>query len=141
MRYFYLAPENELSTIFTRGINADEKGEIKIIVLKEGFLMDKFIFDVYAHEVLGLETYCLFQVLYNGIGGILSDSDEEHIFSDCFKKLRQDVIDIEFIAPYRSKTSYEGMGYEEGVFPVESKEKFTPDYKQKIRDYLSALAD
>lgn len=141
MRYFYLAPENELSTIFTKGIKADENGEIKIIVLKDDFLMDKFIFDVYANEVLGLEAYCLFQILLSGVGDELSDSDEEHIFSSCFKTLKQEVIERQFIAPYKSDTSYEGMGYEEGVFPVENKEKFTPDYKQKILEYLTALDD
>ena len=141
MRYFYLAPEDELSTIFTRGIKAEKNGEIKIIVLKDDFLMDKFIFDVYAYEVLKLESYCLFQILFSGIGGELSDSTGEHTFSDCFKMLKQETIERQFIAPYKSEISYEGMGYEEGVFPVENKEKFTPDYKQKILEYLTALGD
>ena len=139
MRYFYLAPENELSEIFTGGITADENGLIKLILLKDDFLMDKFIFDVYAHEVLGLDEYCLFQVLYSGITGDISDSESTHLFSDCFKFLNQESVDRQFIAPYKSETSYGGMGFEEGVFPVENKEKFTPDYKQKIREYLDAL--
>jgi len=141
MRYFYLAPENELSTVFTGGIKADVNGEIKVIVLKDDFLMDKFIFDAYAYEVLGLEAYCLFQVLLSGISGEFSDSDVEHPFSSCFKVLKQETVERQFIAPYNSETSYEGMGYEEGVFPVENKEKFTPEYKQKILEYLSALDD
>lgn len=141
MRYFYLAPEDELSTIFTGGIKADKNGEIKVIVLKDDFLMDKFIFDSYAYEVLGFEAYCLFQVLFSGINGELSDSDVEHPFTSCFKVLKQETIERQFIAPYKSDTSYEGMGYEEGVFPVENKDKFTPEFKQKIREYLTALDD
>lgn len=141
MRYFYLAPENELNEIFTGGIKAGEGGVIKLIALKDDFLMDKFIFDVYAYEVLGLEEYCLFQVLYSGISGEISGSGTAHLFSDCFKVLSQESIDRQFIAPYKSETSYGGMGFEEGVFPVETKEKFTPNYKQKIREYLDALDD
>lgn len=141
MRYFYLAPEEEQSSIFTGGITADHRGEIKIIQLKDDFLMDKFIFDMYAFEVLGLDIYCLFQVLYNGISGEITDSDIDHMFSKSFKILKQEKIDRLFIAPYKSDTRYEGMGLEEGMFPVENKDKFTPQYKQKILEYLKALDD
>lgn len=139
VRYFYLAPEEELSSIFSDGITADENGEIKIILLKDDFLMDKFIFDLYAYEVLDMEIYCLFQVLYSGIAGEIMDSDIDHMFAKSFKILKQEKIDRQFIAPYKSETGYEGMGLEEGVFPVENKDKFTPQYKQKILEYLKAL--
>lgn len=139
MRYFYLAPEEALNSIYTNGIKADDKGEIRIITLKDDFLMDKFIFDVYAYEVLNLEVYCLFQVLIIGIRGDLLDGDIDHTFSDAFKILKQETIEKKYIAPYRSESKYEGMGLEEGVFPVESKEKFTPAFKQKILEYMNAL--
>jgi hypothetical protein len=139
MRYFYLAPEEALNSIYSEGIKADEKGEIRIISLKDDFLMDKFIFDVYAYEVLNLDVYCLFQVLDIGIGGELSDSDIDHIFSDTFKILKQETIEKKYIAPYSSEAKYEGMGLEEGVLPVENKDKFTAEYKQKIQEYLHAL--
>jgi hypothetical protein len=139
VRYFYLAPDEELSSIFSSGITANDKGEINIILLKDDFLMDKFIFDVYAYDVLGLDIYCLFQVLYSGINGEITDSDIDHMFSRSFKILKQEKIERLFIAPYKSDTGYEGMGLEEGVFPVENKDKFTPQYKQKILEYLLAL--
>lgn len=139
MRYFYLAPEEALNSIYSDGIKADENGEIRIITLKDDFLMDKFVFDVYAYEVLNLDVYCLFQVLDIGIRGKISGGGIDHIFSDTFKILEQDTIEKKYIAPYSSEAKYEGMGLEVGVFPVENKEKFTPEYKQKILEYLNAL--
>ncbi len=139
MRYFYLAPDEALNSIYTNGIKADEKGEIRIIALKDDFLMDKFVFDVYAYEILNLDVYCLFQILDDGIRGELSDGDINHIFSDTFKILKQETIEKRYIAPHGSESKYEGMGLEEGVFPVENKEKFTPEFKQKILEYLNAL--
>lgn len=139
MRYFYLAPEEALNSIYSDGIKADENGEIRIITLKDDFLMDKFIFDVYAYEILELDIYCLFQILDEGIRGELSDGDINHIFSDTFKILKQETIEKKYIAPYGSEAKYEGMGLEEGVLPVENKDKFTAEYKQKILEYLNAL--
>ncbi len=139
MRYFHLAPEKDLTSIYNNGITADNKGEIKIIALREDFLMDKFIFDIYAYEVLGLDIYCLFQILSDGINSEILDSQINHLFSDYFKILKQNTIKKRYITPYQSDIKYEGMGLVEGVFPVESQEKFTPDNKQKILEYLKAL--
>ena len=139
MRYFHLAPEKDLSSIYNDGITADNKGEIKIITLREDFLADKFIFDIYAYEILGLDIYCLFQISSDGINSEILDGRIDHLFSDYFKILKQDTIEKRYITPYQSDIKYEGMGLMEGVFPVESQEKFTPDYKQKILEYLKAL--
>lgn len=139
MRYFYLASEDQLSSIYTNGIKADKNGEIKIIALQEDFLMDKYIFDVYAYEVLGLDIYCLFHILPLGFKGKILDSHINHVFASVFKILKQEAIERKYIAPYQSLTNYEGMGLVEGVFPVENKDKFTPQYKQKILEYLIAL--
>ncbi|HLP60678.1 MAG TPA: hypothetical protein VK186_17680 [Candidatus Deferrimicrobium sp.] len=139
MRYFYVASEDRLSSIYTSGIKADKDKEIKIIALQEDFLMDKYIFDVYAYEVLGLDVYCLFHILPLGFQGEILDSNINHIFARVFKKLIQETIERKYIAPYRSLINYEGMGLVEGVFPVENKDKFTPAYKQKILEYLIAL--
>jgi hypothetical protein len=139
MRYFYLAPEDQLSSIYTTGIKADQHGEIRIITLREDFLMDKYIFDVYAYDVLGLDIYCLFHILPEGCEGEIVDSNINHIFASVFKILKQESIERKYIAPYQSLTSYEGMGLVEGVFPVENKEKFTLLYQQKILEYLKAI--
>jgi len=139
MRYFYLASEDQLSSIYTNGIKADKHGEIEIIALQEDFLMDKYIFDVYAYEVLGLDIYCLFHILPLGFQGEILDSKIDHIFAGSFKILKQETIERKYIAAYQSLTSYEGMGLVEGVYPVENKDKFTPEYQQKILEYLNAL--
>jgi hypothetical protein len=139
MRYFYLASEDQLSSIYTNGIKADEHGEIPIIALNEDFLMDKYIFDVYAYEILRLDIYCLFHILPLGFQGEILDTNIDHIFAGAFKILKQESIERKYIAPYQSLTSYEGMGLVEGVFPVENKDKFTPEYQQKILEYLNAL--
>ncbi|MCU0288907.1 MAG: hypothetical protein MUF15_21245 [Acidobacteria bacterium] len=139
MRYFYLAPEDQLSSIYTTGIKADKDKEIKIIALQEDFLMDKYIFDIYAYEILGIDVYCLFHVLNLGFQSEILDGNIKHIFAPVFKRLKQDKIERKFIAPYKSLTNYEGMGLVEGVFPVENKDKFTDEYKQKILEYLLAL--
>ncbi len=139
MRYFYLAAEKDLNSIYNNGITADNKGEIKIIVLKDDFLMDKTIFDMYAYEVLGLDIYCLFQILESGIRSEILDSNINHLFSDSFKVIKQETIEEKYIAPYESDVNYEGMGLVEGVLPVENPTKFTPSFKQKILEYLKAL--
>ncbi len=139
MRYFYLASEDQLSSIYTTGIKADKNGYIRIIALQEDFLMDKYIFDVYAYEILGLEIYCLFHILPLGFQGEILDSNIDHIFAGAFKILKQETIERKYIAAYQSLTNYEGMGLVEGVFPVENKDKFNPEYQQKILEYLNAL--
>lgn len=139
MRYYYLAPEGKSNTTFTNGIEADGKGLIPLILLKDDFLMDKFIFDMYAYEVLELDVYCLFQVLETGIENQLTDSSINHMFAGSFKLLEQDRIDKKHILPYQSAANYEGMGLEPGIIPVENKEKFTPEFKRKILEYLTAL--
>ncbi|MCP4215164.1 MAG: hypothetical protein GY765_10925 [bacterium] len=139
MRYFYSALEKDLSSIYHNGIKADQNGDIKIIILKEGFLMDKFLFDVYADEVLNVDIYCLFIISEKGIRSELIDRPIDHIFSGAFKILKQDHIETEYLSPYISDVNYEGMGLEPGVLPVENRDKFTPDFKQKILEYLKAL--
>ncbi len=139
MRYFYLAPETELKTIFTNGIKPNEKGEINVIVLRDDFVIDKFMFDLLAHEIHGLNVYCLFTVLLSGIDCEVEPTSIRHIFSGCMKVLRQKSVDPKYLAPYKYDANFESMGYEAGVFPVENKDKFTSDYKKKIFEYISAL--
>lgn len=139
MRYYYLAPENQLRTIYSRGVSASADGYIRIIVLEDSFLMDKYLFDVIAWEIMNLDVYCLFQISEQGIEGRLEPEVSSHLFAPVLFKLIQGCIDSKFVSPYPSNTSYEGMGLETGVFPIENKDKFTDEFKQKILDYLKAL--
>jgi len=140
MKFYHVAPEKEVSDIFNRGIYPNEKGEITIIVLNDNFLMNKYIFDLYAWEVLGVDIYCAFEIQQHGIEGVLSDSGIDSIFSASYKVTKQKSIDRKYLKPFKSVESYEGMGLISGVFPVENKDKFTPTYKQKVLDYLSEVA-
>ena len=139
MRYYYAAPEGEINKIYQEGIHAGPTGTIPIITLTEDFLMKKFIFDVYAHEVMKTDLYCLFEVDEEGINSTLLDAGVNHMFSMVFKICRQKHIDRPFIKPFEADTSYEGMGLEVGVMPVENTDKFTPHYKQKVLEYLKEL--
>jgi len=58
MKFYHVAPEKEAVDIINKGIYPNDKGEITIIVLKDNFLMNKYIFDVYAWEVLKVDIYC-----------------------------------------------------------------------------------
>jgi len=139
MKFYHIAPEDQLSSIYNQGILADSKGEITIIVLKEDFLLKKFIFDVYAHEELGLEVYCLFEIKEQGIEGPLYSVEINSIFSDSFKISKQEKIEREFIVPFKSDENYEGMGLIDGMYPVENKDKFTDEYKRKVLEYLKEV--
>lgn len=139
MRYFYMAPESELRTLYSKGIFAAPNGEIPIIVLPNDFIMDKLLFDLIAWEVKKIDVYCLFQVLQEGMHGEITDGPPGHPFAGTMKILKQKFVQSDFLAPFATDVSYEGMGLEVGVFPVENKEKFTPEFKQKILEYLEAL--
>lgn len=141
MKFYHVAPETQVEKIYGSGIQANEKGEIPIIALKDDFLLNKFIFDLYAHEILGVDVYCLFEIIQEGLEGALSDSDIDNIFSDCFKVSGQQSIDRNHLRPFKTDESYAGMGLIEGVFPVENKDKFTDNYKQKVLEYLKEVAE
>jgi hypothetical protein len=139
MKFYHVAKEKELSNIFSKGIPSDEKGEIILIVLKDDFMMKKFILDVYAHEELRLDTYCAFEVLEQGVEGPLFNSGINSIFADSFKVSRQQRIDSKYLKLFKSGESYGGMGLMEGMFPVEHKDKFTDEYKKKVLEYLKQV--
>ena len=139
MKFYHIAPESQLNAIYNKGILADDKGEIPIIVLKDDFLLRKFIFDIYAHEVLGLEVYCLFEIKEQCVEGPLYDANINSIFAGSFKVSKQARIERACIEPYKSGESYEGMGLIEGMFPVENKDKFTDEYKRKVLEYLKEV--
>ena len=139
MKYYHVAPEKELSTIFSKGIQANSKGEIVIIFLKDEFVMKKFVFDVYAHEELQMDTYCAFEISEVGIEGPLFDSGINSIFSDSFRVSKQPKIESKYLKLFKSGENYEGMGLIDGVFPVEHKDKFTDIYKRKVLYYLKQV--
>jgi hypothetical protein len=139
MKYYHIAPEKELSNIFSKGLSANRKGEIIILVLKDDFMLKKFLFDVYAHEELGVETYCAFEISEHAIEGPLFDTGINSIFSDSYRASKQRNIDRKNIKLYKSEESYEGMGLFEGVFPVENKDKFTEVYKRRVLEYLKQV--
>jgi hypothetical protein len=139
MKYYHIAPEKELSNIFSKGLSANEKGDIIIIALQDDFMLKKFVFDVYAHEVLGVDTYCAFEILARAIEGPLFDTGINSIFSDSFRASKQQKIDRKQLKLYEAGESYEGMGLFEGVFPVEHKDKFTDVYKRKVLEYLQQV--
>ena len=140
MQFYHVAPEKVVSDIFNQGIYSNEKGEITVIVLNDNFLMGKYIFDVYAWEILGVDIYCAFEIRQQAIEGPLFDSGIANIFSVVYKVVKQKNIDRKYLIPFKSGESYEGMGLINGVFPVENKDKFTPAYKQKVRDYLNEVS-
>ncbi len=139
MKYYYAAPETEANNIYNKGITANTRAEIPIIALKDDFLLKKFIFDLYAHEVLGVDIYCLFEIQAEGVNGPLFDTSIKNIFSETFKVVKQPRIDRQYIIPFETEENYEGMGLIEGVFPVENKDKFTDEYKRKVLEYLKEL--
>jgi hypothetical protein len=138
MKYYYVAPVNESNRVAEEGIRADGKGVIRIIVLKDSFIMDKFVLDVYANEIMGLEEYSYFEILFNGISGQLIDSISDNLFAEFFQILIQPLIKPEFLK--RPTTDrYEGMGLDVGIHLVENKEKFDDDYKKKILSYYHEI--
>lgn len=139
MKFYYIAPEEKLNSLFQDGIQADEKGNIVLIVLKEDFLMKKFVFDVYAYEVLKLDVYCLFEVAGDAVEGPLFDTGIDNLFANCFKESKQQHIPAANLSPFKTDENYQGMGLEAGVFPVENKDKFTGTYKQKVLEYLKEV--
>jgi hypothetical protein len=141
MKFYHVAPEAQVEKIYGSGIQANEKGEIPIIALKDDFLLKKFIFDLYAHEVLRLDVYCLFEITQEGVEGSLFEADINNIFSDSFKISKQPHIERKYLKPFKTDESYEGMGLIEGVFPVENKDKFTDKYKRKVLEYLKEIAE
>jgi hypothetical protein len=140
MKFYHVAPEAQVEKIYRNGIQANEKGEIPIITLKEDFLLKKFIFDLYAHEVLRVDIYCIFEITQEGFAGPLFESNINSMFSDSFKISKQPHIERKSIIPFKTDESYAGMGLIEGVFPVENKDKFTDKYKQKVLEYLKEVA-
>ena len=139
MKFYHVAPEAQVEKIYGSGIQANEKGEIPIIALKDDFLLKKFIFDLYAHEVLKVDIYCIFEVIAEGFTGPLIESDISSIFSDSFKISQQPYIERKYLIPFKTDESYEGMGLIEGVYPVENKDKFTEKYKRKVLEYLKEV--
>jgi len=139
MKFYYLAPEAMQSAIFSKGIQAAADNQITLMVLKDDFIMTKFLFDVYAYEELGVDTYCAFEISPEGMQGPLSESDSKSIFSQALKKTNQTFIDKKYLKPYITDENYQGMGLVAGVLPIENKEKFTEEYKQKVLDYLKEL--
>jgi hypothetical protein len=100
--------------------------------------MDKFVLDVYANEIMGLEEYSYFEILFNGISGQLIDSISDNLFAEFFQILIQPLIKPEFLK--RPTTDrYEGMGLDVGIHLVENKEKFDDDYKKKILSYYHEI--
>ncbi|MGD2088084.1 MAG: hypothetical protein PVH61_18030 [Candidatus Aminicenantes bacterium] len=141
MKFYHVAPEAQVEKIYRSGIQANERGEIPVIALKDDFLLKKFIFDVYAHEVLKVDIYCIFQVIPEGFAGPLSESNINSIFSDSFKICQQAHIERKDLIPFKTDDSYQGMGLIEGVYPVENKDKFTDAYKRKVLEYLKEVVE
>jgi hypothetical protein len=141
MRFYHPAPEKELNKIYNDGIQANDRGEIPLIVLKEDFMLKKYIFDLYAYEIMGVDVYCLFEIKAQGIEGTLSNATIDNTFAGSFKVLHQANIARKFITPFQTEESYQGMGLIEGMFPVENKDKFTVEYKQKVLEYLNQVSE
>lgn len=141
MKFYHVAPDAQVEKIYGSGIQANEKGEIPVIALKDDFLLKKFIFDLYAHEVLKVDFYCIFEITTEGFEGSLFESDIKSMFSDSFKIAKQPHIEWKDLIPFKTDDSYEGMGLIEGVYPVENKDKFTEEYKRKVLEYLNEVAE
>ena len=138
MKYFYAAPVHEGNTISEEGIKSDDRGVIELIALKEGFLMQKFVFDVYSSEVIGSDEYSLFEISPEGIVGQITKTDKENFLADFFIVVMQPFIETVHLKRLTTDR-YEGMGLDIGIHLVENKEKFTDDYKQKILGSYQAL--
>lgn len=141
MKYYYVAPESEIEMLFTSGITAKGKPEITIIALNDNFLMTKYILDVYAYEVLGVDVYCAFEIMKEGVDTALFNSPIKNTFSEVFKVIYQGHIKKQFLRTIKTDHSYEGMGFIEGVFPVENRDRFTDEYKNKILEYIRELGE
>jgi hypothetical protein len=141
MKFFYVAPDTEVDAIYSSGVSARGRPEIPIIALSETFLMTKYIFDVYAHEVLNVDIYCAFEVLEEGLETAPVDSPVNHFFKDVFKMINQQHIERKFLKPFKSDQTYEGMGLIDGVFPVENRDKFTNHYKKKVLEYIKGVKE
>jgi hypothetical protein len=141
MKFYYVAADTEVNTIFSDGVAAKDGREIPIIALHDSFLMSKFVFDVYAHEILNVDVYCAFEIDKDGFESALFNSSISHIFSPVFKVIYQENIPRKFLKPFQTDQSFEGMGLIEGVLPVENREKFTDQYKQKIKEYIDELGE
>jgi len=139
MKFYHVSEESEVQNIYSKGIPANADNEIVLMVLSDSFLMKKFLFDVYAHEVLKADTYCAFEIDPAGVTGPLSETGINSIFADYFKICKMPLIERRYVKPFKSEESYEGMGLMEGVFPVENKDKFTDSYKRKVLDYLKEV--
>lgn len=139
MKYYHVAAENEVDKIYNNGIYANKKNEIILVVLKDDFLLKKFILDVYAHEELGVDTYCAFEISPTGVEGPLFETNIKSIFSGSYKASKQPHIESKYIKPFKGEETYEGMGLINGVFPVENKEKFTDEYKHQVLMYLQEV--
>ncbi|MCP5051209.1 MAG: hypothetical protein GY940_28850, partial [bacterium] len=74
MKYFYVAPDTEVDAIYSNGVSSHGKREITVIALGETFLMTKYLFDVYAHDVLGVDIYCAFEISKDGLQTALFDN-------------------------------------------------------------------
>jgi hypothetical protein len=90
---------------------------------------------------LKVDIYCIFEITPEGFSGPLVQSNIDSIFSDSFKIVKQPQIQRPDLIPFKTDDSYEGMGLIEGVYPVENKDKFTEEYKQKVLEYLKEVAD
>jgi hypothetical protein len=141
MKYYYVAPDRDVDGIYSSGVDMKGNPKIPIIALHESFLMTKYIMDVYAHDVLEVDVYCAFEVSHQGIQTPLFESQIQHIFKDVFKVVLQESIERKYLKPYKTDTSYEGMGLIDGVFPVENRDKFTGAYKEKILEYIKELGE
>ncbi len=141
MKYYYIAPETEIDTLFSTGVIAKGKPEITIIALNDNFLMSKFIFDVYAYEILGVDVYCAFEIMKEGLETALFNSPIHNTFAEVYKVIYQPHIDKKFLKTIKSDHTYEGMGFIEGVFPVENRDRFTDEYKNKILEYIRELGE
>lgn len=138
MKYYYVVAEQSGNRTAEEGIQCDERGVITLITLKDTFLMDKFVLDVYAWEILGVEVYSLFEISLKGIGGEILDSDIDNLFSEFFKVLSQPFISPGFLKRITTDR-YEGMGLDVGLHIVENKEKFDDEYKKKILGYYHEI--
>jgi len=138
MKYYYVAAVSEGNRIAEEGIKADEKGVIKIIVLKDTFIMDKFVLDVYATEIMGVDEYNYFEIVPKGISGQIIESISDNLFAEFFHLLIQPFVEPKHLK--RATTArYEGMGLDVGIHLVENKEKFDDEYKKKILSYYHEI--
>jgi hypothetical protein len=139
MKYYYIAPDSQLKNILESGIKADADKIIKIVTFRDDFVVLKYVFDIFAYEILHHDYYILFKIVEKGIQMPLLDSISKSKLAVFFKSISQPAIDRKYIELIPSDDNFQSMGLENGIFPVEHKEKFTDRYKQKILDYLQGL--